>query len=293
MNWDRVRLFLEVAEAGSLIAAAERLGVSQPTLGRQIDRLEREIGVTLFQRGRTGMALTEAGLALVDDGRDMAAAAGRLRLTAEGAVASVSGPVRITASDVVSSYLLPEILVALKDAEPAIDIELVASNQVENLLLRDADIAVRMVRPTQNDLIAAKVNNMAMGTYAHRDYLARHGTPKTIEQLYDHRIVGYDRADLILRTMAELGLTGGREMFAFRTDDQVAYWELVKAGAGIGFGPRLIATRSPELIEVVEGLAIPALPMWLASHRELHTSARIRFVVDFLGQALRALPLSR
>jgi DNA-binding transcriptional LysR family regulator len=292
IDWNLIRSFLAVSDSGSLIAAAKAQGVSQPTIGRHIDELEAATGLTLFVRGRGGMILTQAGLSLLEDARGMAAEAQRFSLKAAGRAAEVSGAVRITASDVVSNYILPPILTALKDAEPGIDIELVPSNAVANLLARDADIAIRMVRPLQNDVIATKVNEMAMGTYAHQTYLDAFGEPESIEDFNGHRLVGYDRDMLILNGMAELGIRGDRSHFTFRTDDQVAYWELVKAGAGIGFGAHWIARKTPELRALLPLLPIPALPMWLASHQELKTSLKIRRAMDFLDAELRKLPLA-
>ncbi len=292
MDWNLIKTFLAVAETGTLIAAAERLRLSQPTVGRHIDELEAATGLTLFMRGRRGMALTEAGLSLLDDARGMAKEADHFLLRASGRANEVSGPVRITASDIVANYLLPPILVALKDAEPGIDIELVPSNAVANLLARDADIAIRMTRPMQNDLIAVKVNDFAMGTYAHERYLAKAGVPEAVDDLAGHRLVGYDRDMLILNGMKALGIEGDRSLFTFRTDDQVAYWELVKAGAGVGFGARWLGRQTPELRRILPDLDIPALPMWLASHQELRTSLKIRRVMDFLREAISEMPLS-
>ncbi|MCD2178472.1 LysR family transcriptional regulator [Rhizobium sp. C1] len=292
MDWNLIKTFLAVAETGTLLAAAEALRLSQPTVGRHIDELEAATGLTLFIRGRRGMALTEAGLSLLDDARSMAKEADHFLLRASGRASEASGPVRITASDIVANYLLPPILVALKDAEPGIDIELAPSNAVANLLARDADIAIRMTRPIQNDLIAVKVNDLAMGTYAHERYLAKTGVPETVQDLAGHRLVGYDRDMLILNGMKALGIEGDRSLFTFRTDDQVAYWELVKAGAGVGFGARWLARQTPELRRVLPDLNIPPLPMWLASHQELRTSLKIRRVMDFLREAISAMPLA-
>lgn len=292
MDWNLIKTFLAVAEQRTLLAAATALRISQPTVGRHIDELETATGLTLFVRGRRGMALTEAGLALLDDARAMAKEADHLLLRASGRASEASGPVRITASDIVATYVLPPILVALKEAEPGIDIELAPSNTVANLLARDADIAIRMVRPMQNDLIAVKVNDFAMGTHAHARYLERHGEPKTVDDLFAHRLVGYDRDTLILNGMKALGMEGDRSLFTFRTDDQVAYWELVKSGAGIGFGALWLGRQTPGVRHILPSLRIPPLPMWLASHEELRTSLKIRRVMDFLREAIAAMPLS-
>lgn len=293
LDWNLIRSFLAVANCGSLMSAAEKLGVSQPTLGRQIDELEKLTGLTLFVRGRSGMKLTDAGAALLDDARAMEREANRFLLNVAGKSDAVKGTVRISASQTVATFLLPPLLVALREAEPEIEIELVPSNLVVNLLTRDADIAVRMVRPIQNDLIATKVNDMALGIYAHRSYIQKHGQPETVRDLMLHRIVGYDRDDLLLRGMADFGLKGTRDMFAFRVDDHVAYWNFVRAGAGIGFLAAFLARMDPDIQKLDIGVDIPTLPMWLASHQELRTSLKIRRVMDFLRYELSKLDLSQ
>lgn len=292
MDWNLIRSFLAVAERGTLAAAADSLGISQPTLGRHIDALEASLDLVLFARGRRGMALTEAGLSIVEDARAMRAEADRLAVKAAGQAQSVSGTVRITASEVMSTYVLPRIIAVLGIAEPEIQVELVPSNAVENLLSRDADIAVRMVRPVQNDVIARKTNDLAMGTYAHREYLDRCGTPSTAEEMFQHRLIGMDRSNLIIDGMAALGIRAQRGTFDLRTDDQVAYIELIRAGAGIGFTAHFIARTDPNLIRILPEVHIEPLPVWLASHQELHTSQRIRRVMDFLHEHLHAMDLN-
>lgn len=290
-DWNLIRSFLAVLDAGTLSGAAAATGTSQPTLGRHVDELEALTGLVLFERGRSGMRPTQNALALAEEARAMQAGADAFAMAASGRDTTVEGTIRITASEVVSTYLLPEILVALAEEEPALEIELVASDSVQNLLSRDADIAVRMVRPVQNDLIVRKVNEAAMGAYAHRDYLAKHGTPDRFEDIASHRVIGQDRGDLILRGMERLGLPYDRAAFAFRTDHPIASWELLRAGAGIGFAQVAIAGRDPNLVRILPGLDIEPLPYWLCSHRELRHSARVRRVYDFLAERLSALPL--
>ena len=291
-DWNLIKSFLAVLDAGTLSGAAAATRTSQPTLGRHVDELEALTGLVLFERGRSGMAPTANALALAEEARAMQSGADAFTLAATGRDTRVEGTIRITASEVVSTYLLPEILVALAEAEPALEIELVASDSVQNLLARDADIAVRMVRPVQNDLIVRKVNEAAMGAYAHRDYLAKHGTPKGPDDIFSHRVIGQDRGDLILRGMAALGLKCDRSAFAFRTDHPIASWQLLRAGAGIGFAQVAIAAHAPELVRILPDLHIEPLPYWLCSHRELKHSVRVRRVYDFLAERLSALPLS-
>jgi len=292
-DWNLIRSFLAVLDAGTLSAAARQSGISQPTLGRHIGELEAQTDVVLFERGRAGMIPTGAALRIAEEARRMHDSAAAFSMAAADQETRVEGTIRLTASRVMATFVLPPVLGALRAAEPALAIELVASDSIENLLARDADIAVRMVRPIQNDLIARKINDFVMGAYAHKDYLTRAGVPQTLEDLFHHTLIGYDRTDLIERGMR--ALTGGydRDAFQIRTDDQIAYWAIVEAGAGIGFGPRYVARRNPVLRRVLPELAIAPLPVWLASHRELRHSAKVRRVYDFLAETLSALPLDR
>jgi DNA-binding transcriptional LysR family regulator len=259
-------------------------------LGRHANELEAALGVTLFIRSPSGMRLTEAGLSLLEEARLMQAEADRLMIKAAGHDTRVKGTVRLTASQIVATYYLPPILVDLKSTEPDIEIELVATNSIANLLARDADIAIRMVRPTQNDVIASKVKDITIGAFAHESYLARTGMPLGFGDLVRHVLIGYDRDDFALKAMQQMGVEGDRSWFHFRTDDQVAGWELMKAGAGIGFGPAYLASITPGLVHVLPWLEFPTLPMWLAAHQDLRTSRRVRKVMDFLQDALKAMP---
>jgi len=288
-DWNLIRTFIAVADNGSLLVAAAKLGMSQPGVGRHINLLEDAIGVTLFNRGRSGMKLTEAGLSLLEEARAMRAEFDRFMLKATGHDERIAGPVRVTANRIVSVYILPAMLVRLKAAEPELEIELVPDNAVANLLARDADIAIRMVRPTQNDLIASKITEIPLGAFAHVDYLAKHGMPLSIGDLMNHSVIGYDREDRVLVAMRQMGLPAERSMFAFRTDDEVAGLELVKAGAGIGFAQVHLAESIPGLRRVLPELPIPSLPVWLCAHQDLRTSRRIRRAMDFLQEELRKM----
>jgi DNA-binding transcriptional LysR family regulator len=292
-DWNLVKSFLAVLDAGSLAGAVAATGLSQPTLGRHIDELEASLGATLFARGRAGMVPTETALAVAAAARAMRDADAAIGMAVAGHSGAVEGTVRITASDIVATFILPAILADLLADLPGIAVELAPSNEQANLLQRDADIAVRMVRPMQNDLIARKVNEMHMGAYAHRDYLARAGTPIGFGDLAGHVVIGYDRSTLIIDHMRRLGLEADREFFRFRCDDQVAAWRALCDGVGIGFGPNFLANREPALVRTLPDIGIEPLPVWLVSHRELRTSARIRAVSDYLGERLAALPLAR
>ncbi len=267
--------FLAVAREGSLSGAAAELGLSQPTVGRHIRLLEQELGVSLFQRHPRGLAPTAEGTRLIPLAADIAAAAHRFGIAAQGLTGDVSGTVRITASVFMSHYVMPTIIADLRRDEPGIDVVLIPSDDSENLLFREADIAVRMYPPTQLELIRRHICDMDIAQYATRDYIARKGFPKRFDDYGEHDIVGYDRDDRMLRLMAEHGIAMTPDMFTVRTDNQAAYWALVQAGCGIGFAPRIPCLRQHDIVEIPFPFDIPQLPVWLAVHERLRHVPRI------------------
>lgn len=287
LDWNLIRSFVAVAEAGSLSAAARRLQASQPTLGRHIAELERALGVVLFRRGRKGYDLTKQGLDLMERGRAVTEHAAAFSRLALGASETIAGTVRVAASEIVAAYILPSIVARLGTEEPGIEVEIVASNQVENLLRRDADIAVRMVKPAQNELVARRIADLALCCCATTSYLDRRGRPAQVADLVGHDLVGLDRGTEIMQGLAAFGVAVDRHAFRFRTDNQIVQWEAVKAGNGIGFAQLSLAARTPGVEIVLPGLNLPRLPMWLALHRDVRTSPRIRRVADFLFAELK------
>ena len=286
-DWRLVRSFLAVLDQGSLLAAARALNVSQPTLGRHITELESQLASVLFERTGRGLVPTRTALQLAEAARQMQNGALQLSRTLAGAQSQAGGTVRITASVPVAVQLLPPILLKLRLALPDIQIELVSSNQVSNLLRREADIAIRMVRPDQTSLVARKLGETAVGAYAHRDYLARRGVPTLPAELLQHELVGSDTDPAIRQGFEAMGFPVPREAFALRSDDLLVQWQAVRAGLGIGFLADYQARLDPAVRPVLAGqLQIPPLPMWLAVHREIRTSRHIRAVFDFLATAL-------
>lgn len=285
-DWSLLQSFLAVAETGSLSAAARALGASQPTLGRHIRALEGQLGVTLFHRTASGLEPSESALPLIEAARGMAEQAARLARLAAGQGEGLAGTVRLTASRVVSQHLLPPILARLRLAEPSIQIELVPSDTSENLLYNAADIALRMYRPEQLDIVARHVTDLPLGLYAAREYLDRRGRPMTVKDLRHHDFVGYDRDERIIRLMRAMGQDVERSDFPLRCDDQVVHWALVRAGCGIGGMQVRIAAGDPGVERVLPDLALPALPLWLAAPDALRRNPRIRRVWDFLAEAL-------
>jgi len=289
IDWGLFKAFLAVAETGSLSAAASQLGLSQPTLGRQIKQLEARTGLTLFERHPRGFDLTEAGASFVAPAEAMRDAAAQIAMMGAGQDVGLAGTVRITASEIMSRHVLPQIIAGLRAAEPDIQIELVPSDSSENLLFREADIAVRMYRSTQLDVITRHIADAPIGIYAAKSYLARRGTPATPEALLTHDMVGYDRDDRIITAMRAMGIPAKRNWFAVRCDDQNTYWELVRQGCGIGFSQVIIGQAERDVVRVLPELPLAPLPVWLAAPEAMRSTPRIRRVWDALEHSLTAL----
>ena len=284
-DWNRVRAFLVTAEEGSLSAAARALGLTQPTLGRQVAALEESFGVTLFERVGRSLSLTQTGLELLHHVRAMGEAASRISLTASGQSQAIEGQVCITATDAMSTYILPPMLKQLREKAPGIEVEVVASNAVRDLRRREADIAIRHVRPEQPDLIAKLVRETSAHLYASTAYLDAHGRPRSTSELSDAAFIGIDRSDRMLSRLNALGLSLTKRNFKLVTESGVVAWELVKQDLGIFVMVKEIAELTPGIECVLPELEPIPIPVWLTTHRELHTSRRIRLVFDLLAEA--------
>jgi DNA-binding transcriptional LysR family regulator len=289
LDWSLLQAFTAVADTGSLSAAARKLGQSQPTLGRQVAKVEAALGSALFTRQPKGLALNDAGAALYPLALEMQDAARRLALIAAGQRQSLKGTVRLTASKVFAHYTLPPILASIREAEPDIQLELAPSDSPENLLFGEADIAIRMFRPTQEDVIARKLGDMKTGLFAHESYLARRGTPQSFADFDRHDMIGLDRNPLIINAMRALGLSRTREDFPLRCDDQATYWELAKAGCGIGATQFRLGHRAEGMVQVLPDLPLENLPVWLVAAKALRQTPRIRRVYDLLASAIKPL----
>jgi len=285
-DWSLWRSFAAVVEHGSLSAAARAIGLSQPTLGRHVEALESAVGLALFERTLTGFRPTAAALRLHDPVLRARTALAEASLAAEGATSSLAGTVRLTSSTVACSYVLPPMLLQLRLEFPEIALEVVPSDSAENLLLREADIAVRMFRPTQLELIAKRIGEIPIVPCAHQTYLDRRGTPEVTAELADHDLLGFDRSDQILLAARSMGFALTRDDFSIRTDSQTAFWELCKAGLGIGFAQAGLVHDTPGMVALLPGFSAPPLEIWLTTHKELFTSPRIRAIYDRLGAHL-------
>lgn len=284
-DWSHYRAFLAVFREGSLSGAARDLGLTQPTLGRQIAELEQNLGAALFVRSPRGLSPTDAARDIAPHAEAMAAAAGALARAASGGASDVTGVVRITASDVVGAEVLPPMLAEFRRAHPAIAIELVLSNRVEDLLRGEADIAVRMVRPSQDALVARHIGAVNVGLYAHRTYLKSAPPLTTIAALKEeHALVGFDRETPYLRDLVGRYALE-RSQFALRVDSQLAQIAAIRAGFGVGFIQRGIARRDPGLVALFPEANFD-LDIWLALHEDLRASRRLRLMMDHLAAGL-------
>jgi DNA-binding transcriptional LysR family regulator len=288
-DWNHARAFLAVVETGSLSAAARVLNQTQPTLGRQITAFEEELGVTLFERVGRSLKITQTGADLADHVRAMADAAGRMTLMASGQSQAIEGIVRIAASELFAAHLLPPIVAKLRSIAPKIEVDIVAANTVSDLLQREADIAVRNVRPEQPDLIARLIHDSSGRFYASKGYIQKRGRPRNYQDLKTHDFVSFGNTDQMLEYLAMLGLELTADQFKVGSSNSLVAWEMVKQGLGIAPMSVDVARASPDLEVLLPDSDPVMFPTWLVTHRELHTSRRIRLVYDLLAEELPKL----
>lgn len=290
LDWNQLRAFLETAEAGSLSAAARKLGLTQPTLSRQVAAIEQRMGVTLFERVGKAMVLSNTGAELLEHARAMGAAAEALGLAASGRSQEVEGTVSVSASDIVAAQLLPPLVRGLREQVPGLAIEVIASNALSDLLRREADIAIRHVKPEQPELIARLIREATAGFYASQDWVGAHGHPRRAEEAARLPFVGSDRSGRFLGYLREHGLPLSEASFSCYCDHSVPHLALVQQGMGIGVMMDEIAQATPGLLRVLDEVPPVRFPIWLVTHRELRTSRRIRTVFEALAQGLAAKP---
>lgn len=288
--WELLRTLLGVLREGSLSGAARGLGLTQPTVGRHVAALEAQLGRPLFTRSPTGLLPTDAALALRGHAEQMEAAAAALqRAATSGAQGEVSGTVRVTASEVIGVEVLAGLFADLRAQHPGLVLELALSNHVQDLLRREADIAVRMTPPEQGALLARRVGSVPLGLHARPDYLDRHGRPATLADLRRHTLVGFDTETAFIRASAKrLGFAVTRDSFALRCDSDLAQLALIRAGAGIGICQVAVAQREPRLERVLADQFAWPLETWIAMHEDLRQSAPCRVVFDALVAGLQA-----
>jgi DNA-binding transcriptional LysR family regulator len=284
-SWELYHSFLAVVRERSLSGAARALGLTQPTIGRHIDLLEEALGVSLFARSRTGLVASTAARELVPHAEAMASAASAIARIASGDAQEERGAVRVTASEMIGTEVLPSVLTAFRREHPSIDVELVLSNRSQDLLRREADIAVRMVKPKQSALTAKKLGSVHLGLHAHPSYLKAHGVPRSLAELRDHTLIGFDSSATIGLPKLELPLT--RDLFAFRCDSDVGQYAALRAGFGIGMCQIALGKRD-YLVPVLSNAMRVELGVWVVMHKDLKHTLRMRLMFAHLVTHLQA-----
>ncbi|MBK9442172.1 MAG: LysR family transcriptional regulator [Comamonadaceae bacterium] len=287
IGWELYRSYLGVLEEGSLSGAARAMGIAQPTVGRHIDALEKALGVTLFTRSQTGLLPTEAALALQPFAKAMSSAAAALKRAAESQGSGIKGTVRVTASEVIGQEVLPPILAQLQDMHPGLRVELVLTSRVQDLLQREADIAVRMTQPMQEQLIARRIGAVPLGLHAHKRYLDKHGTPASLADLAQHALIGFDEETPFVRAARKDFPLWNRDNFAVRTDSDMAQMAMIRAGCGIGVCQVNLAARDPNLVNILPGSIALSLETWLTMHEDLRNNPRCKVTFDALLKGLQ------
>lgn len=287
IGWELYRSYLSVLKEGSLSGAARALGIAQPTVGRHIDALEKSLGLALFTRSQHGLLPTEAALALQGFAQTMSSSAAAIQRVAASQGAGVQGTVRITASEVIGLEVLPPILAQLQHEHPQLKLELVLTNQVQDLLKREADIAIRMTQPQQEQLIARRIGTVKLGLHAHQSYLQRRGTPSSLAELPQHALIGFDEETAFIRAARQSFPVWQREAFAIRADSDIAQLALIRAGCGIGICQLAIAARTPKLVHLLPDHFAMGLETWLTMHEDLRNTPCYKLCFAALLQGLQ------
>ena len=285
-DWNHARAFLITVEEGSLSAAARALNMSQPTLGRQVSALEKELGVSLFERVGRGFEITQSGIKLYEHVKAMCEAANKLSLTASGRSQSIEGIVTISASNTVSAYILPALICKLRKKEPGIQIELVSTNALSDLRKREADIAIRNIEPNHPELFFKKLKDSNAYLYATPKYLKQLASVQKISDLKKAAFIGFATNYKYIEGLKTIGIELSSKNFHIFSDDHIFHWELVKQGGGIGVMIEEVGKKEDSVIRALDKLPPLKVHNWLVAHRELKTSRRIRIVFDFLAEQL-------
>jgi DNA-binding transcriptional LysR family regulator len=286
IDWSLYRSFLAVMRGGSLSAASRSLGMTQPSMGRHIDALEQALGVTLFTRAPGGLNPTPIAHELLEAVEAMASAVRQAARVASGGKEAERGTVRITASQIMGGEVLPALLATYREQHPRVSIELVLNNQQDDLLKREADIAVRMVRPTQQALLAKRLGRVDIGMYAHQRYIKAHGLPKSMLDLRHHALIGADQDPTVIALAKQIGVAVSPDDFCFRSDSDLAQIAAIRAGLGIGGCQMGIARRDPALVPVLPQTMVFSLDMWLVTHSGLRSNKRVMGLFKYLTEAL-------
>jgi DNA-binding transcriptional LysR family regulator len=283
LDWNLLRSFVFVIQTGSLSAAARALEATQPTIGRHIESLEANLGIPLFVRSREGLSPTDEALNLFPEAQTMVSAYGAFIRRASGEDPAEIGSIRLAVSEIIGAEVLPGLLGEFRQQFPAVHLEFSVSNRVDNLLKREADIAIRMTEPTQDALVVKKIGVTPIGFYAHKNYADRHGLPQTPGELSAHSLIGPEADPDFLRALNELGCELTMEDFDLRSNNQIVQLNLLRAGLGIGVMQTMLARKESALHPVLPGMSL-SLPICLVMHEDLKSSRIIRALFNHLAK---------
>lgn len=289
-DWQWWQFFLEIAEHGSLSKAASGLKISQPTLSRHLVAMEKELGHLLFERSSQGLTLTPFAGSLVEEGKVMQSSARRLQRISQGQDKQLQGRVRLSVNEMMAQYYIPILLPKFMQLYPEVFVEVEVTNKASSIDKRDADIAIRMFKPRQLDLIAQYLNELELGLFASKTYLRNNGTPKTVKQLFDekHCLLGFDRDQKFIEGGRQLGFDIKNEQFSFRSDSIALQFELAKQNAGIVATHKNLAIKQGLQLLAID-IKLPSLPIYLVCHRDIHHNPRIRVMMSYLAKNLPPL----
>lgn len=287
-DWNQVRAFLATVEEGSLSAAARALGLTQPTLGRQVAALEEHLGVTLFERAGRQLVPTPTALELIDHVRAMGEAATRLSLAASGQSQSVDGVVKITATEMYAAYVLPPYIEELRKEHPGIVVEVVATNSLSDLRRREADIAIRNADPKDPELIARRIMMEQGGLFGAVSLIERFGPYQHLDDLASAPFVGFGSSPEFLAALQDRGVPVTQESFVVRSESHIAHWEMTRRGLGIGVNSWPVGDMFDDVKPILPDEISFEFPVWLVAPQELKTSRRVRVVFDSLATYLKS-----
>ena len=286
MDWSALRDVVTVAETGSLSAAARKLGVSQPTIGRRIEHLEQQLKTVLFNRAPKGLTLTETGNQILAYAQRMSDEAIAIERVARGASQSLEGTVRVTLTDMMGNHWLPAKLPEFFQRFPGLRMEVAVENRNLDLIKREADIAIRFGRPKQLDLVTRKSVEINYGVYATTAYLEKHGRPKSLRDFKHHYFVSYDEAVFQIQHLRRVEKIVGQQRILHRSSNITGVLEATKQGIGIGITGCYFSDPEPSLERLMPERFNVAYTAWVVAHADLFKSARIKAVFDFLVEKL-------
>ena len=287
MDWDGFRYFIAAAETGSLTAAAKKLGSNQPTVGRYIDALEAALGVKLFQRTVKGLMLTEEGACVFEQSQSIQSAVIKVQRKTQAEQEEFSGTVRLALPEGLCLEVLTPLLPQFYKKYPNINLIMNVSSSSANLTKGEAEIAIRLFRPKDVNMVARRLGQMTLGLYASAGYAKTYGMPAKESDLKQHRIISY--SDQLSHLAENQWLLNHSEPSSrvLQSDNTSTRLIATIAGTGISIQPDIFCKKKSDLVPVLESIELPSHEVWLVYHNDLRQLGRMRAVVEFIVSAIQ------